>query len=303
MLKSLLLTHNLTHIQAAMYGMFAYMLFSVSDGLGKYLMSEGFDRSFVLTMTSTPSFIILTCLMIYRKGLRHAYHTPNKLLHTGRAISIIGVSFIGFMALQKLPLSDFYGIVFTGPLLLTLGAFVFFKEKIKLTEAIIILIGFSGALIIASPSGEGGFNIGYFYAALAVICMASAGLFVRKIGHGDDPYLYVIFANLGVILANMMPAILSDLPTIELIHILSFGIYCLTIPTAILTLSAVFARAPSVASIAPFQYTQIIWGSIFGYIVFGDIPQMNTIIGSGIIISCGLYILLYHKRKKARELN
>ena len=302
MLKTLLLERHLTHVQAALWAMTAYFMFSVSDGLAKYLMSVGYDRAMVLVIANMPATFVLTSIMIYRRGLKHAFHTSYKALHIGRAIAIIGVTFFGFLALQYLPMADFYGIVFTGPLLTTIGAFLFFKEKVTLTEAIIILIGFSGTLVIANPTGgEGGELIGYIFAFMGVLCMTSAGLFVRRIGSGEDPHLYVIFANIGVIAANIVPALMSDLPDIQLNHIGCFAIYACTIPTAILILSAVFARAPTLASIAPFQYTQIIWGSIFGFLVFGDIPQINVVIGSMIVAACGLYIIFYHKRKKGRR--
>jgi len=260
-------------------------------------MADGWERSMILVITSIPSMFALTLFMLKRHGLRNALHTNYKLLHVIRCSSLIGVTFFGFKALQYLQLADFYGVVFSTPLMITLGAFLVFKERISLIEIIIICVGFCGTLIVAQPDFNN-FNIGYLYGFGSVLCITVAALSVRKIGKEEDPYLYVIFANLGITIANIGPALYYGLP-VEIIptHIGIYIVYCLAIPAAILILSAVFSRAPTLAAVAPFQYSQIIWGTLFGYIVFHDIPSFTTIVGSGIVILCGLFILFYHQRQ------
>jgi S-adenosylmethionine uptake transporter len=305
MLRALFLERHLSHVQAAFYAVIAYFLFAASDTMAKFLMADGFERSVILIITSIPSLVIMTAIMIKRHGLKRCLYTPYKKLHIGRCLCLIGVTYFGFVALQHLPLANFYGMVFTTPLVITLGAFLFFKEKISLTEWAVIIIGLGGTLIIIQPQ-YGSFNIGYIYAFLGVLCGASAGLFVRKIGNEENTYLFVIFANIGIILANIIPAMIYGLPDlITLSHILIFAVYCAAIPFAILILSTVYARAPTVAAVASFQYTQIIWGTAFGFLIFNSVPDINTVIGSAIIISCGLYIIFHHKRlsKKALQNN
>lgn len=302
MLRALLLERHLSHAQTALYTIIAYFMFATSDTAAKFLMADGFERSVVLVITSIPSLIAMTAFMIYRHGFARALHTHYKLLHIGRCLCLIGVTYFGFMALQHLPLADFYGIVFATPFVVTLGAFVFFKEKISMTELAIILIGFAGTLVIAQPK-YGDINVGYLYGFGGVLCVAMAGLLVRKIGNEESPFLFVIFANIGITLANIIPALAHGLPaTITMEHIGIFTVYCFTIPTAILMLSAVYARAPSVAAVAPFQYTQIIWGKAFGYLIFDTTPDLNTMIGSGIVIASGLYIIFHHKRLSKQAL-
>ena len=265
-------------------------------------MAEGFERSVVLVITSLPSMIGMTAFMIYRHGLARCLYTPYKLLHVGRCLALIGVTYFGFMALQYLPLADFYGIVFATPFVVTLGAFIFFKEKISVTEWIVILVGFAGTLVIAQPQ-YGEINVGYLYGFGGVICVAAAGLLVRKIGKDESPFLFVIFANIGITLANIIPALSFGLPSVfTLTHGVIFSLYCATIPIAIFMLSAVYARAPSVAAVAPFQYTQILWGTAFGYFIFDTIPNLTTFIGSAIVIGSGLYIIFHHKRESKKAL-
>jgi drug/metabolite transporter (DMT)-like permease len=300
MLRNLLLTHHLTHLQAALYALFAFLLFSISDTMGKWLMSQGYHQSTILCATTIPSVTILTLFMAYRHGWRRALYTPYKKLHFLRGITLACITFFTFNALSRLPLMDFYAISFATPMVVTIGAILLFKEKSDIKEWITIIIGFVGILIITNPSYD--MNSGYLFAIGAMLGMAAAGLIVRKIGHEEDPYLFVIFGHAGILCANIIPASMVEMPPITLTHIEIFALYAFTIPFAILIMSATYARAPSVSSVAPYQYSQIVLAIIFGYLLFGDIPQINSIIGSLIIIACGLFILFHHKRKRRYEL-
>jgi len=300
MFKNLLLNHHLNHLQAALYTCFAYLMFSVSDTLAKWFMAEGYERSTIIVANTIPSLIVLTAFLIKRHGWARAYYTRYKKLHFIRALALIAITYCMFKAVELLPLTDFYGVVFTTPFLTTIAAFFIFKEHVSITEWIMILLGFSGVIVVINPDYET-FNIGYLYAFFAVISVTISAMVVRKIGRDEDPYLFVIFGSIGLVVCNIPQAIQAPLPDImTLWHGLGITLYSFTIPTAILTLSAVYARAPSVSSVAPFQYSQIIWGTLFGYLLFQDIPNANTIIGSAIIVGCGLYILYYHQRKSKK---
>jgi drug/metabolite transporter (DMT)-like permease len=296
MLRSLLLERHLTYFQAAFYSCFAYFMFAISDAMAKWLQVEGFDKSTIIVLNSIPALIVLIVLMIKRHGIKRALHTKYKYLHVARAITLVGITFFMFKAVQALTLADFYGVVFTTPFILTIVAFFVLGERASLSEWIAIIIGFCGVMIVVQPDFSN-FNFGYLYAFGAVICVTMTTFIVRRIGRDEDPYLFVIFGSMGLVIANIIPAITVVTPAFNWVHIIVFAIYAFTIPTAVLTMSAVFARAPSITAVAPFQYSQIIWGTVLGYIIFGDIPQMNTVIGSAIIVACGLYILFHHKRK------
>ena len=297
MLRSLLLSHHVTHMQTAFYALTCYFLYTLSDTLAKILMANGFDKSFVLVISCIPATIIIGYFLIKRHGIKRAFHTPFKTLQTLRGLALIGITYFGLQALTMLPLTDFYGIIFSAPLISTIGAFFIFKEKVSLAEWLVIIIGFVGILVVAQPDFDN-FNFEYLYAFMAVLCVSSAGLIVRKIGSSESPFLYIIFGNIAIFSVNIYFAIQSDIPPITYTHLMLFTVYCTAIPIAVITMSALFARAPSVASIVPFQYTQIIWGAVFGYLIFNTIPSINTLIGSGIVIASGLYIIFHHKRKR-----
>ena len=126
-------------------------------------------------------------------------------------------------------------------------------------------------------------------------------MIVRKIGRDENPTNFVIFSNIAIILANIIPATQLPVPDIEPIHIAILALYSISIPISIFTVSAVFSRAPAVSAVAPYQYLQIIWGTVIGYLFFAEIPQENSVMGSIVVIGCGLYILHHHSQKRRRD--
>ena len=128
------------------------------------------------------------------------------------------------------------------------------------------------------------------------LCITAAALICRGIGRDENPYIFVVFANIAIIAVNIWPAFHHAIPEITWLHFGVTAVYAVIIPTAIMTMSAIFARASSVTHVIPYQYTQIAWGAIIGYLVFNDVPAWNVVAGAGIVIASGLYILFYHAR-------
>lgn len=288
-----------TAMEASVMAALTYGLFSLCDSMGKWLQAGGYDFSQILVLTNVPSFLILSAILWKKRGFRNLYATHYPLMHIVRAAGLVGVTFFLFKALAVLPLADFYGIVFSTPFLITIGAVIFFREKTSLADWIAIAIGFVGVLIVAQPSFDH-INIGYLYALGQATCITIAALSVRKIGGDEDPFIFVVFGNLGIIAANLYPALTTPFAMPDTVQAVVMICYALCIPTAILLMSATFAKAPSVTNIMPFQYTQIFWGALIGWLVFGNIPTTNVIIGSGLVISCGLYIL-FHTHRKSKK--
>ena len=287
------------HLKASISAILAFTFFAFADGMGKWLQDEGFNKYFILTITQIPGLSILLGYMLYKKGWGETFKPHLVKWHLARAMCILSLTFFLFLAVEKLPLSDLYGIIFCSPFITAIGAYLFFGESQTWREWTIIIIGFSGILFIADTNLSN-FNIGYLWAFLQAITISVGSLIVRKIGKDEHPFVFVIYANITVIIFNCIPAAFIDLPSFEPIHYLIFGLYSLVIPLAIFFLTTAFTITPRMTAVLPYQYTQIVWGSLVGYIVFKDIPTWNVIIGAGIIIACGLY-LIYHQAQTKHQ--
>ena len=201
-----------------------------------------------------------------------------------------------------LPLADFYGIVFIIPFFVMILAVIFLNEKVGWRRCAAALVGFSGIIILASPQfnhiGEG-----VLCALLGALCAAANIIMLRKIGHGGPIPLYGFYAFLAITLFNSgIMAAQGLYKPFELAYLPYFLIHGPIVVIGLLCMSIGFAKAPEAVVVAPFQYTQIIWGVAFGWFFFGALPTSNTWIGLSLIIGAGLYSL-WREYRHAHHLN
>ena len=121
---------------------------------------------------------------------------------------------------------------------------------------------------------------------------------VRYIGSGESrSYLFMSSAVLSVLTSviylgdHYIPLTLSQ-----------WGLFFLTgfvNSIGLLCLSYAFQEAPAASVIAPYHYTQIIWGALLGYYLFSDVPDYRTMIGAALLIGAGLYLIRHEMRKSA----
>lgn len=151
-----------------------------------------------------------------------------------------------------------------------------------------IVVGFLGVLIVLRP-GLAQLNWGHIAALASALFFALSLIVVRRIGNSETA---------GCLLLSLMVALLAvSAPVLPFVYVvpsaadlaLLTGLGLLS-GCAHLTLIQGFRLAPS-AVVAPFQYSQIVWGVMFGLWLFGDRPDQWVIAGSDVIIASGLFIL------------
>jgi drug/metabolite transporter (DMT)-like permease len=286
-------SENIRAIGMILLGYFAY---SIAD-----LCSKKLQETYVIYQVLGVSAVIgllvtgLWAMKIYGKG---AFFPPNMKWHMIRAAFVLGTAYFMVRSLHTLPLADFYGIVFLTPFVAMILSILFLNEKVGWRRWAAAVVGFLGVAIIATPQfnviGEG------VICALIGVCFAGGNIIaLRKIGrdvalpiYGFYPFLFIAVFNLSVLAATndfIMPE-MKDAAYIA-IHgpITVLGITCIALG---------FARARETAVVAPFMYTQIIWGIVFGIVFFGAVPHDTTYIGLALIIGAGLYSLWreYYRR-------
>jgi drug/metabolite transporter (DMT)-like permease len=204
---------------------------------------------------------------------------------------VTGVS--AFYAFSGLPLAQVYARLFAAPMLITILAIPVLGEVVRLRRWIAVLVGLAGVLVVLRP-GSTDLTLGHLAALAAAIGGSLASIVVRKIGNEERPVvmlLYPMMVNF-VLMACALPFVYVPMP-IEHLGML-----------AIIATFAWFARrlviaayqAGEAALIAPMQYSQIIWASIFGYLFFDETIDQATAIGASIIIASGMYIVLRESR-------
>jgi S-adenosylmethionine uptake transporter len=221
---------------------------------------------------------------------RHPWWTA---LRTFSAV-ITGVS--AFYAFSVLPLAQTYAILFAAPLLITLLAIPILGEKVGIRRGLAVVAGLIGVLIVLRPGGAD-LGLGHVAALAAAVFSSLASVIVRKIGSEERSVvllLYPMVANF-IVLGCALPFVYKPMP-IE--HLGMIGIIALFGFVAMLLIIAAYRSAEAVI-VAPMQYSQMIWATVFGLLIFEETPDRFTLVGAGVIIASGIYIVLREARTKA----
>ncbi len=261
--------------------------YACADTLGKH-MAATYGISQILMIASSIAAIFLIAWIFIRRGWK-GFLSPKLKLHLLRAIGVSGISYCVVNSFSRIPLADFYGVTFTAPFL-TLAMIAFFlKEHVGWHRWTAVFVGFVGVVILAGPEFSN-MNVGYLYAAAAVVLISSTSVAIRKIGKDEYLPLYGVYPPIFICLFNT-PMGLAEFIPVPPADIILFALYGAFVIGGLLMTTYSIAKIHEMAIVAPFQYTQIIWGIVFGYLLFGDVPVPTTYIGLVLIIGAGLYMI------------
>ncbi len=264
-----------------------FLSYSLADACSKFLTAY-YSVPQILTYNSALAVIIGVIWLAATGGLSR-FITPNWRWHLARGIGLMLTSFFIVHALGHVPLADFYGIVFIAPIAVSVLAGLLLKEPVGVHRFGALIAGFTGVLIIAGPQFDN-LNIGLVYTVLSALFIIASLLIMRKIGDRDPLPVYILYPFLCNLALNT-PLMLLDHTPVAAEHWWLFVLLPLFLMGGIIGTAFGFARAPVTAIVAPFHYTQMVWGVLIGLIVFSDIPSLPTLVGAGLIIGAGLYVI------------
>lgn len=296
-MKFLFKDDQYTPLQACICALLSFFIFSSADVFAKWLIGRGFDNTFIITLTYMIGLIQLVIVMLAKGEFQATLQTANKKWHILRGLVLLVMTYFLLKTIASIPLAGFYSIIFSVPFLVTVCSVFFFGDKVGTKDWLAIAAGFIGVLIIINPGRDLTVDIGYLYAVATAIGVASAALIARRIGHRERIYPFAFFVFIVVIIGNIGFFDWAVLPTLTATEAAAFLAYGTILPLGTMLLSATYAKTPSIAYVAPFQYTRMVWGILFGLALFGEIPQTHVFTGSAIVIVCGLYVLLHARRK------
>jgi drug/metabolite transporter (DMT)-like permease len=202
---------------------------------------------------------------------------------------------------RELQLADAYTLFFAAPLLITLLSGPILGEPAGKTRVVAALLGFIGVLIVLRPSASGFVAYGTAMGLVGMVAYAFTSLLLRRLGGLDSTvtiafwFVTVCGIGAGLLAIPHWRAVEPDHWRILLVLGITgtFGQLCLT---------AAFRRA-SVAVVAPFDYTHMIFAVIYGLAFWGYLPDTRTWLGAAVIIASGLFIIYREHRVGLRQSN
>ena len=290
----------------------AMMVFSVQDGIMKYIFSFVSLYEVYLIRTVVSFALILFYLKLNKKPI--VFKTQYPLLTFCRVI----LFFFGFssfyISLTVLPLGFATALFFVTPFLITIFAHFFLKEEIGIRRWSAVVVGFIGVYITLNPDFNN-FNYLSLLPILCAFCYSLSMIIIKKTSEKDSVYTQTFTFYFGAIIFSTIFYFLigdgqyntSDHPASQFIFrewfvdlessILFMATTGLTATVAFLLLFTAYSIA-SPAVVSPFEYSILLWSPLIGWIYFNEIPSLNTVIGILIIVSSGIYIFM---REKAQE--
>ena len=265
-----------------------------NGALGKFLGGEmdpflvAFYRSAIMVAILLPWFT--------RNGYRHIRPTR----HRDQVINgIIFTIALGgwFWALPQVPLDMVAAIGFTSQLYAVIGAIIFLGEKSKGWRWIALFFGLAGALIIVRP-GFIEITPGIIVLMLTAIMFSTNRLLIKVIATKDNPQTSVIWMAIWATVFLTPIAVLNwEVPS--LVQAL------LLISLALLTIISHYTlawalRLGDLGAIEPTVFTRLIWGALFGFMLFNDLPDLLTLIG-GLVVLCSVIYIARRERREGRE--
>ncbi len=275
-------------------------LLTANDSLLKWLTS-GYPIGQIIFQRGLFVLIPIS-ILVWRAGSLSVLIMQNYREHLLRSSLMIVGTFLFVTGLRFLPIADAIAIAFAGPLFITVLATPMLGETVGWRRWLGVCIGFLGVLIICKPGGEV-FQWASLFPLTASLAGAFRDILTRKMSVSETSESLLFYSTVAILLSG-----LGSFPFVEW-HPVATGDWLLFLFTGILVGGAHFLmieafRNCEAALVAPFKYTSVIWAFVFGYLFFGDIPEITTLFGGFIVILSGIYILQREKilRKRGSEL-
>jgi len=263
------------------------LLFSLMDANVKWLGAT-YPTAEIMFFRCAVAIIPVGLIVVMRGGWR-VLKTTQPGLHLLR--SVLGVSAMGFAfyAFSLMPLADGISILHAAPVFMTALSVILLGDKVGIRRWSAVIVGFIGMLIVVRP-GAGMLESGSFYMLIAAMLIACTTIIIRHLVATDDPVCITFYFTLSGIAISLLGVALQGWQTPPMRDLALLSLVGLLGGTA-QYLMTVSYRYVTIGAVAPLKYFSILFGGFIAYMVWGEIPDLQSIIGIAIIIGSGLYTL------------
>ncbi|UVC11030.1 DMT family transporter [Rhizobium sp. TH2] len=279
---------NSDNIKAAAIATASYGIFVGSDTVVK-LQSEGHPLSQTIFMVSGMACVFMALFCIVTRNPRRLIPIYPRFVIT-RGLILATNTAMFYYSISLIPLADAYVLAFTGPIFVALLAFLVLGERLSVLATIGVVLGFVGVVIATRPAG-GSFGLGHAAAVGSAVLFSITLLMLRRVHHAESDLALafvplVIMAGVAFLIALSTGSIIPV--ALDAFLVFALGGFCQFIANILLVRAF---RLGTASVVAPSQYSQIFWGSLIGYLVFGATIDIYTVIGAVVIIGSGLLVL------------
>ena len=277
------------NMRGVLYMNIAMLAFTVNDSFMKAISQEVplFQAIFVRGGLTVAVLAVIAALTSGGFDLRPKGSDSGVL--TIRTIAEVGGTVFFLQALGHMPLANLSAIMQSLPLVVPLTAALVFGDHIGWRRMLAIGIGFVGVLLIVKP-GTAGFDIWSMFGLAAVACVVVRDLATRALSRAVASVAVALWAAIAVTVLGATGVAVQGWQPITAHQML-----ILTGASAGLILGYLFIvmvmRVGDIGFVAPFRYMALLWAILFGWVLFGSLPDGWTLLGAAIVVATGIYAL------------
>lgn len=255
-----------------------------SDVTAKYL-SKTLPAIEITWIRFTVFALIMVPAMIPGSPL-FAMRTERLPFQLLRGVALLGSSIFFITGLGYLPIAEASATGFVAPLFVTALSIIFLGEKVGLRRWIATAVGLCGVLIILRP-GTGAFHLAALFPIASAFSWACTLIMTRIMSGREHAITIMTYSSIaGLCLLSAMVPFVWITPSWQDI---GFGVLVCVASTMGQWIVVLAFRYADASVLAPFSYTQLLWVSLLGFFVFGEVPSIWTVVGAAFIVSSGLY--------------
>lgn len=280
-------------LTGVLFAILGFFLFASCDAITKILTARYPIFQIIPTQVSFAALPVVAA-MLWR-GRWSVIRPVHPRLVAARGL-LAGIGSIGgTYGFATLPMADVYAIAFCVPILVTLLSIPVLGEKVGIHRWSAVLIGFVGIIVMIRP-GSTALSLGHAGVFLGACCGAVITLILRKIAGQERSPALVLAVVLGLFVVTAPVGVfVARTPSWQDLGL--FAASGLIMGAAQFVMLQAFRRA-AVASVAPMQYTMMVWALLYGLVIFGDHARSNVLAGAAIVAVSSLYIL--HRERRVR---
>ena len=266
------------------------LLFALNDALGKWLVATYAVGQVLLVRSATGLAIVVP--LVLRRGVSALWRVEKPGLQFLRVALATAEVFCFYWAVRFLPLADVMTFWLAAPICVAGLSPFLLGERVGRRRWLAIIAGFCGVVIALAPAGD--LNLGAtLVSILGMLCFALMLITGRAL-RGTPDITLVVWQMTGTLLVGLALAPIGWVPP----DITDFALLCALGAVAMLAHVCISRALKLVdaAVAAPFQYTLLPWAILLGWLLFGDVPRADMLLGGAVIVSAGLYIFMRERR-------
>ena len=261
----------------------AAFFFGVSETIAKGL-TEGYHATQILLLRGVAG-LALAGYLLRRAGGNIVLRTAQPLTQIARGVASVLCMYLAVLSYTSLPIGDALAIIYSAPIAVSLLAPVLLGVRVGYHHLVAVCIGFVGVVLILNP-GDGVMQPAALLALGAMLCFAVGNLLTQRLARTDHSFTTIVITQLCVLVfcLPVQPWVWvtphsTDLPPFALL------ICAATLAQFLLT--EAYRHAPA-TTIAPIDYTTILWATVFGLILWQEQPDATSLAGIAAIVAAGL---------------